>query len=197
MPLPNNINPGDPIPAAWLNAVKNEVLRSITGDGKILVNRTGQSVTIALGVRIPGTGSSIRSVVVVGIEDNYLRCKSIDAEGEPTGEEFKVAKPPEMRHEKERYDGVVELETLESQKIEVKDANDNQEHWVVKPPYLLASGEEEEERKATLLAVVACDAAMGVTIEPEEGEGGEDEEPEVVTLLDLNIAGRVWGLTEL
>lgn len=44
----NDIKPGDPIPAAWLNAIKNAVLREIVGGPGISIKRSGNQVAIEL-----------------------------------------------------------------------------------------------------------------------------------------------------
>lgn len=54
MNTPPDIQRGDPITAAWLNAAKDASLKAITTDGKITLTRTGGNVVLGLGVRIPG-----------------------------------------------------------------------------------------------------------------------------------------------
>ena len=70
MALPSDINPGQPIPAAWLNAVKNEVLQSISGDGLITTARAGQNLTIGFGGRIPGSSPAPILAKITGATAN-------------------------------------------------------------------------------------------------------------------------------
>lgn len=52
--LPQDLQPGSPLYAAWLNALKNAVVDEIIGDGQVCVTRVGGKITIGLGVKIPG-----------------------------------------------------------------------------------------------------------------------------------------------
>jgi len=133
----------------------------------------------------PGLPMHVR---VTGVENDYLTVKRVHPETNAmVGDAFKAAKPRELRHDKKHYDGITTLTTTDAQTVEVGDGTDT-ETWIVKPPYIPDPADEGYEATELLVLIVA--AGMGATFE--DGDPAEDVP---IHAVDLNIAGRVWGLS--
>ncbi len=110
---------------------------------------------------------------VTDVENDYLVCDLLDGNGDVIATDVKVAKPPELRHDKDWYEGLTDLTTTNAQEVEATDGIDT-EDWIVKPPYIVDTTE---------IAAMTVAAAFGLEVDSKK-----------LTLVDINVAGRVWGL---
>lgn len=132
-------------------------------------------------------GTTIMAMRVLSVENDYLVCRRIDTAGEEIGGEVNVAKPPELRHDPAYYEGVDSITSQGAQTIEVEftDTEIEDEVWQVKPPYIAdVSGKHDTE-------ILAVRSPLARLVEVEI-----DEEQVPLTLVDMNVAGRVWGTPE-
>ena len=106
---------------------------------------------------------------VISEHNDYLVCQSWNGVVQGTIDLY-VAKPRELRHDVDLYDGITTLSTDDVNQIEVSDGTTT-ETWMVTLPYKLGTGE-----------VLAEHRASGVFI-------GDDE----LLLVDTNRAGRSWA----
>jgi len=119
-------------------------------------------------------GAGLR-MKVTGVENDYLTCSQLDAAGLTIATGVKVAKPPELRHDKDWYESVVSINTIDEQTMQANSSTIS-EIWFVKPPYIVDQTE---------IVAVAAPAALGLIV---------DEV--ALTLIDANVAGRAWSIPE-
>lgn len=128
-------------------------------------------------------GTTATPVAVVEVQNDYLSCKKIDADGKVVGDAFPVAKPPKLRHQAAQYPTAT-ITTVGAQTIDAVgevDENEVEERWIVTPPYF-ASGLATPSPTALIL-VARCPGALAA-----EEVGGE-----TVDWIDLNVDARAWS----
>lgn len=117
-----------------------------------------------------GSAAQVRLCTIISLADDYMICAI--ARGESEGTQFYVAKPPNLRQSFTSHDGLT-FSYTDSNTREADDGNDTEDQELV-PPYTV--GDE--------IAVIGP-VNTGVVI-------GTDSE---ATWLDLNVWGRMWGVT--
>lgn len=171
MRLPRDMNPGDPIMASWLNAVKNAVIASLRGDGRsISVKRSGDTAIISYtGNQIIPTNPNGR-YQITAIANDYLTGKRIDdATGLPAGDAVYIAKKESLRHDADQYPLVTSLTTVDADTVTMVGA-------------------------ATETAKVTPDWAVGLIIAVERKANGTGVSVGGVPLTLQEATGREWGV---
>ena len=121
-------------------------------------------------------GAGLR-MKVTAVENDYLVCSQLDADGNVTATGIKIAKPPELRHDADWYECVNQIWTIDEQTMKVgTTAPVIYEIWFIKPPYIVDQTE---------IVAIAAPAALGMVV---------DEV--ALTLIDANVAGRAWSIPE-
>ena len=149
-----------------------------------------------------GGGATLARYRVIEIADDYLRCHTWDGITEGADDVY-VAKPLLLRHNVANYSLIQELTTEDTQAVRVRytadlGAPDNyiEELWKVRPDY--SPGDPAADPPKPAHEIVAAEVgATGVTWPNPGDPGAEPPIPpsdDPITLLDLNVDARAWGL---
>lgn len=153
-------------------------LRNARGAGGVSVSYApGGGLVIAGGGKggVSGGGAVIRRMVVKSIQNDYLICRALDKDDAEASVDIPVAKPPELRHDKDWYPNVTALVTVSEQAVTVTIAGED-ENWVLPNELVYVAN-------TTQILAVRC-GKTGVQT---------DDDPAIdVVWMDLNNAGRVW-----
>jgi hypothetical protein len=114
----------------------------------------------------------VMTVVIDSIANDTLSVKRIDADGDPEGDAFTVAKPWKLRHDADEYPDVSALTTTNAQEVEVTSGGEDYT-WLVTPTYSVGDH------------IVIGRAWTGLD------DGGTPAEP--IRWIDLNVDARAWA----
>ncbi len=156
-----------------LNALVTRAMEGVIGrDGIVVDYVPGKGHVIGFERSVEAGeegGDSSQCYKVVGIENDYLVCRTWD--GEEEGEDdVLVAKPWMLRHDAVRYPWLASLVTREPQIVDVELPGDIETVWMVTPLYYEGCLIQASER-VTELEV--------------------DDDP--VVLMDMNHDARAWA----